>query len=200
VVRVRLTGTGEEILNPELLRAVRGADPRSFAMVMATGIVSVALRQVGAQGLSAALLWVAVVAFAVLVVASAWRVVAFGQDVRDELRRPDRVFSYFAFPAAASVVAARLAGSGSPVVVAVLAVVTVLAWIAVTCVVPAFVARARRAIADVNGTCGWWELSRRPSRRRRRMQRAWCPSGWPPGRPSWPGRPGPRSIQLSPGW
>jgi tellurite resistance protein TehA-like permease len=108
VVRVRLTGTGEEILNPELLRAVRGADPRSFAMVMATGIVSVALRQVGAQGLSAALLWVAVVAFAVLVVASAWRVVAFGQDVRDELRRPDRVFSYFAFPAAASVVAAGI--------------------------------------------------------------------------------------------
>ncbi|HEY6315290.1 MAG TPA: tellurite resistance/C4-dicarboxylate transporter family protein [Streptosporangiaceae bacterium] len=145
-------------MNPELLRAVRGADPRSFAMVMATGIVSVALRQAGAQGLSAALLWVAVVAFAVLVVASAWRVAAFGQEVRGELRRPDRVFSYFAFPAAASVVAARLAGSGSPVVVAVLVVVTVLAWVAVTCLVlgfPAFVARARRAIADVNGT---WEL------------------------------------------
>lgn len=38
-------------------------------MVMATGIVSVALRLIGQPDLSWALLWVAAVAFAVLVVA-----------------------------------------------------------------------------------------------------------------------------------
>jgi hypothetical protein len=38
-----------------LTPAVRGADPRAFAMVMAAGIVSVALRQAGSPGLSAAL-------------------------------------------------------------------------------------------------------------------------------------------------
>jgi tellurite resistance protein TehA-like permease len=67
-------------------------------MVMATGIVSVGLGLAGSPDLSAGLLWVAVVAFAVLVAASACRVVAFGRDVRAELRRSDRVFSYFALP------------------------------------------------------------------------------------------------------
>jgi hypothetical protein len=42
-----------------LAPAMRAADPRAFAMVMATGIVSVALRQAGTPPLSAALLWVA---------------------------------------------------------------------------------------------------------------------------------------------
>jgi tellurite resistance protein TehA-like permease len=153
---------------------VRGADPRCFAMVMATGIVSVALRLAGSLGLSAALLWVAAAAFAVLVVASAGRVAAFGPDVRRELRRPDRLFSYFAFPAAASVLAARLVdqpgrGPTDPVgVVAALTVATALAWAAVTCAVVAFLARwagprraiadtgQRRAVADVNGTWQLW--------------------------------------------
>ncbi|MGH3289047.1 MAG: hypothetical protein ACRDPD_30960, partial [Streptosporangiaceae bacterium] len=96
---------------------------------MATGIVSVALGLAGRPDLSAALLWVAVAAFAVLVAASAWRVTAFGRDVRAELRRPDRLFSYFAFPAAAGVLGARLAGHGAAGVVAALAAVTAAAWI-----------------------------------------------------------------------
>jgi tellurite resistance protein TehA-like permease len=93
-----------------LRRAVRDADPRCFALVMATGIVSVALRLIGHP--SWALPWVAAVAFAVLVVASVWRVTAFGSQVRGQLGRADRLFGYFAFPAAASVLAARLAGDG----------------------------------------------------------------------------------------
>src|SRR5260370_36733151 len=91
---------------------VRDADSRCFTMVMATGIVSVAPRLAGSPDLSLTLLWVGIVAFAVLVVASAWRVVAFGRDMRAELRRPDRMFSYFAFPAAASMLGTRLAGPG----------------------------------------------------------------------------------------
>jgi len=139
--------------------AVRGADPRWFAMVMATGIVSVALRLAGSPDLSAVLLWVAAAAFAVLLVASAWRVAASGREVRGELSRPDRLFSYFAFPAAASVLAARLAGPGargSAGVVAALTSVTAVAWIALSGVVLAFLASwagPRRAITEVNG--GW---------------------------------------------
>jgi tellurite resistance protein TehA-like permease len=140
---------------------IRGADPRCFAMVMATGIVSVALRMVGSSGLSAVLLWVGAAAFVVLVVASAGRVAWYGRDVRRELQRPDRLFSYFAFPAAASVLAARLAEH--PVgslhgVVAVLVAAAALAWVAVTCAVVAFLAgwAGRRAVADVNGTWQLW--------------------------------------------
>jgi tellurite resistance protein TehA-like permease len=131
-------------------------------MVMATGIVSVALRLIGHPDLSWALLWVAAVAFAALVVASVWRVAAFGSQVRDELGRPDRLFSYFAFPAAASVLAARLAGDGPSGVTAVLTATTAVAWIALTGVVLAFLAflaswaGPRRAITDVNGTWQLW--------------------------------------------
>jgi tellurite resistance protein TehA-like permease len=146
-----------------LLRAaVRDADPRSFAMVMATGIVSEALRLAGSPDLSAVLLWVAGAAFAVLVGASAWRVAGFGRDVRGELRRPDRLFSYFAFPAAASVLAARLAGPAPASrvgLVAALAVVTAVAWIALNGVVLAFLATwagPRRAVTDVNGSWQLW--------------------------------------------
>ncbi len=143
-------------------RAVRGADPRWFAMVMATGIVSEALRLVGSPDLSAVLLWVAAAAFAVLVVASAWRIAAFGREVRGELSPRDRLFSYFAFPAAASVLAARLAGSGvhgSAVAVAALAPVTAVAWFALSGVVLAFLASwagPRRAITEVNGSWQLW--------------------------------------------
>jgi tellurite resistance protein TehA-like permease len=144
---------------PRVVRVVRGADPRCFAMVMATGIVSVALRLAGSPGPSVALLWVAVAAFAVLVVASARRVAAFGPRVRDELSRPDRLFSYFAFPAAASVLGARLAGDDPPGVVAVLTAVTAVAWIAVSRIVLGYLASwagPRRAITDVNGTWQLW--------------------------------------------
>src|SRR5260370_35326051 len=81
---------------------VRDADSRCFTMVMATGIVSVAPRLAGSPDLSLALLRGGIGAFAVLGVASAWRVVAFGRGVRAELRRPDRGFIHVAFPVAAS--------------------------------------------------------------------------------------------------
>src|SRR5579871_281246 len=145
------------------LRAViRGADPRCFAMVMATGIVSVALRLAGRPVPSAVLLWVAVVAFGVLVAASAWRVAAFGPLVRGELNRPDRLFSFFAFPAAASVLAARLAGPagyGLAGVVTALAAATAVAWIALTGAVLAFLTAwpgPRRAAGHVHGSWQLW--------------------------------------------
>jgi tellurite resistance protein TehA-like permease len=154
-VRVRLARAARV----GLPRAVRGADPRCFAMVMATGIVSVALRLVGSPDLSVVLLWVAAAAFAVLVVASAWRVAALSREVRGELSRPDRLFSYFTFPAAASVLAARLAGDSPAGAVAALTAVTAVTWIALNGVVVAFLAAwagPRRAIADVNGTWQLW--------------------------------------------
>jgi tellurite resistance protein TehA-like permease len=105
---------------------------------------------------------VAAAAFAVLVGVSAWRVGAFGRDVRGELRRPDRLFSYFAFPAAASVLAARLAGptpASRVSLIAALAVVTAVAWIALSGVVLVFLATwagPRRAVTDVNGSWQLW--------------------------------------------
>jgi tellurite resistance protein TehA-like permease len=148
------------------LRAVRDADPRCFAMVMATGIVSVALRLTDNRDLSAVLLWVSIAAFAVLVVASAWRIAAFGSQVRGELGRPNELFGYFAFAAAASVLGARLAGDGPPTVVAVLTAVTAVAWIALcgvaTGLIPALVVfgtvRWRRGLTPRGFRREWWMI------------------------------------------
>jgi len=139
---------------------VRGADPSAFAMVMATGIVSVGLRQAGSSLLSAALLWLASAAFVVLAAASGWRAAWFPGDVRRDVARPDRVFSYFAIPAAASVLAARLADRGQHDVVAVLTVTTVLAWAAccglVLTLLAAQTGTLRERIPDVDGTWQLW--------------------------------------------
>jgi tellurite resistance protein TehA-like permease len=144
------------MLAPAVALAVRGADPRAFAMVMATGIVSVALREAGSSFLSVALLWVASAAFVVLAAASVGRAAAYPADVRRDLTRPDGVFSFFALPAAASVLAARVTDRD---VVAALTVLAALAWVAACIVVVAFVVRPtgpRRAITDVNGTWQLW--------------------------------------------
>jgi tellurite resistance protein TehA-like permease len=142
-----------------LAQAVRGTDARAFAMVMATGIVSIALRQAGNPALSEALLWIASAAFVVLVVGSVWRAAWFPADARSDLIRPDRVFSFFAIAAAASVLAARLADRGQHIVVAALTACTALAWAAACGLVITFLADrtgTRRAIADVNGTWQLW--------------------------------------------
>jgi tellurite resistance protein TehA-like permease len=144
-------------------RVLRGVHPGWFAMVMATGIVSVALLQAGSPPLSVALLWLAAPAFAVLTVLSAWRAAAFGPPVRDELGRPDQVFSYFAFAAAASVLGSRLADYGhrdaAASAVAVLALAAALAWILLTVLVLVILAvrpGLRQAITEVNGTWQLW--------------------------------------------
>jgi tellurite resistance protein TehA-like permease len=93
-----------------LARAVRRAGPACFPMVMATGIVSVALRQAGQPSWSAALLVIAAAAFVILLAASVVRGVSFPADLREDLGRPDRAFASFAFVAACGVLGDRLAG------------------------------------------------------------------------------------------
>ena len=99
-------------------------------------------------------------AFVVLVAASAGRAAWFPADVRRDLTRPDRVFSFFAVPAAASVLAARVADRGQHVAVAALTATTVLAWAVACGLVLAFLAARtgplRDRITDVNGTWQLW--------------------------------------------
>jgi tellurite resistance protein TehA-like permease len=119
-----------------LVRAVRRAGPASFPVVMATGIVSAALRQAGQPSLSAALLVIAVAVFVILLAASAVRAVAFPASLRADLGRPDRAFTSFAFVAACGVLGYRLAGGGYRLPAAAAAGAALAAWLGVTCLVP----------------------------------------------------------------
>ena len=58
---------------PRLRTGIRDTDPGYFALVMATGIVSAAVRLDGAGRLAAVLLAAGVVAYALLVLAYGWR-------------------------------------------------------------------------------------------------------------------------------
>lgn len=89
--------------------ALRGLSPGYFAMVMATGILSVGLRADGRLTTSAVLLAVAVVAFVVLLLLNAWRLVAFPEALGHDFTDPQRGFGFYTLVAAADVLAARLA-------------------------------------------------------------------------------------------
>jgi tellurite resistance protein TehA-like permease len=143
-----------------LARAARRAGPACFPVVMATGIVSAALRQAGQPYLSAALLVIAAAVFVVLLAASAVRAVAFPASLRADLGRPDRAFTWFASVAACGVLGDRLASGGYQLAAAAAAGSALAAWLGVTCLVPARLAvrRPPPRLADVNGTWFLWAV------------------------------------------
>lgn len=143
-----------------LARAVRRAGPACFPVVMATGIVSAALRQAGQPSLSAALLVIAVAVFVILLAGSAVRAVAFPASLRAGLSRPDRAFTSFAFAAACGVLGDRLASGGYRLPAAAASGAALAAWLGVTGLVPARLAvrRPPPRLADVNGTWYLWAV------------------------------------------
>ncbi len=145
-----------------LPKALRAAQPGSFAVVMATGIVSAALLDASHPHLSAGLLGVAAAAFAILAGASALRAAAFPGLLRDDLACPARAFTCFAFVAACDVLGDRLTADGHDAASLALAVAALAAWLALTALVPGRMAVGYRhppTIADVSGDWYLWAVS-----------------------------------------
>ncbi len=140
---------------------MRGARPGSFALVMATGIVSTALDQAGWALPSAALLTIAAACFAALAAASALRAAAFPADVRAGLTCPKQAFTCFALVAASDVLGARLAADGHGGAAAGLAALALAAWLALSGLVPGRMAIRRQpaALSDVSGNWYLWAVS-----------------------------------------
>ncbi|MCV7260768.1 tellurite resistance/C4-dicarboxylate transporter family protein [Mycobacterium shimoidei] len=116
--------------------AVRTLHPGYFALVMATGIVSIAMHNHGAYPLSVALLWLACGAFAVLLIVTAVRIIAFRADLIADLQDPRRAFGSFTFVAAADVLGTRLAVDSHYRIASALLLVGWLAWLVLGYVVP----------------------------------------------------------------
>lgn len=148
-----------QIMSSHARETARGPAPGSFALVMATGIVSDGLRQDGLSGPADGLLVVAATAFAVLLIASAWRAVTAPGQLRADLASPGRAFTSFAFVAASSVLGSGLAGAGLPATAAALAILALAAWLTLTWIVPIRLVAHRPAIADVNGTWYLWAVA-----------------------------------------
>jgi tellurite resistance protein TehA-like permease len=143
-------------------RAVESLTPGYFALVMATGIISVGLHLDGHRLLSDALLGVCGAAFAVLLVLNLWRWIGYRQAVVEDFTDPRRAFGFFTFVAGTNVLGVRLALGGADHATAILLAVAGVAWLALGYVVPwtAVLGRQERPIvATANGTWFIWVVA-----------------------------------------
>ena len=142
--------------------AVRTLHPGYFALVMATGIVSIGMQYRGAYALSVVLLWIAGIAYAWLITLTVIRVIGFRREFLDDLTDPRRGFGMFTFVAATDVVGARLTVDGHYVPAFVLLAVGWVAWLILGYVVPwtAVLGHAARPVLQsANGTWFIWVVA-----------------------------------------
>ena len=142
--------------------AVRSLNPGYFALVMASGIVSIAMHHQQAIALSVLLLWIAVLAYAVLLVVSAIRLVSFRHEFRSDLSDSGRAFGLFTFVAATNVLGTRLVIDGYNDVAFGLLMVGSLAWLVLGYLVPwtAVLSTAERPVVQrANGTWFIWVVA-----------------------------------------
>lgn len=142
--------------------AVSGLAPAYFALVMATGIISVGMRLESFDLLSALLLIIAASAFVVLLVLSGWRLVTARPEMAEDFTDPGRAFGFFTFVAGANVLGVRLAMSGHQTWTAVLLVVSGASWVVLGYLIPwtAVLGRnVRPVLATANGTWFVWVVA-----------------------------------------
>lgn len=142
--------------------AVRTLHPGYFALVMATGIMSIAMNYHRVHALSVALLWVAGVAYVILVALTVARTIAYRREFMADLTDPSRGFAMFTFVAATCVVATRLATDGHYGLAFGLLAVGWAAWMVLGYVVPwtAVLGRAvRPVLQSANGTWFIWVVA-----------------------------------------
>ncbi|GAA3518580.1 tellurite resistance/C4-dicarboxylate transporter family protein [Nocardioides daeguensis] len=142
--------------------AVEGLTPGYFALVMATGILSVGTHLEGVDLLSEVLLGVCVASFVVLGALTVWRFLAYRSAVVDDFTDPRRAFGFFTFVAGTNVLGVRLGLEGWHAATAVLLAVAGLAWLALGYVVPwtAVLGRQERPVlATANGTWFIWVVA-----------------------------------------
>lgn len=85
------------------LRWLEGLPPGYFALVMATGILAFAFNMIGQALLSTLMAILSFIAWLVLLVLSAWRLLRFPHAVKIDLLNIRRVFAFFTLVAATSI-------------------------------------------------------------------------------------------------
>lgn len=141
-----------------MARALKGQSLGGFAFVMATGIISTALWFDHAKLLSVVMLWIGLVAYAVLWVVHLVRLARWPKLVLAEVTGLT-AFSSLAIVAASNVLSARLAITGEHRIALLLFAVGAVTWIGLGYGVPlAMIMHAHRhtSLNPVNGTWFMW--------------------------------------------
>ncbi|MFV0251871.1 MAG: tellurite resistance/C4-dicarboxylate transporter family protein [Beutenbergiaceae bacterium] len=142
--------------------SIRTLTPGYFALVMASGIVSVALQQRGWMAISYVLFAIAGLAYIVLVALSIVRFIRYRAEMAADFQAPMRAFGFFTFVAGTNVLGTRAAGEGWMELTAVLLGVAAAAWLVMGYVIPwsAVVGRSERpVVALANGTWFIWVVA-----------------------------------------
>ena len=147
---------------PTRLRTgIRQLFPGYFALVMATGIVSVAVGSDGAAGLSAAMLVLGIACYLVLIGCYIWRFASCRPEFMADATGPRTAFSLFTFTAASDVLGSRLGGGGYYMAAVVLLIVAGTVWLLLSYWVPLALITSRgtgSALAGINGTWFLWTV------------------------------------------
>lgn len=139
-----------------------GLTPGYFALVMASGIVSLGLKLCGYDVLSATLFAIAGVAYVVLLGLNVWRFFACRAEMVADFRAPKRAFGFFTFVAGTNVFGARAGAEGWYAVTASLLLVAFGVWLVLGYVIPwsAVLSREERpVVALANGTWFIWVVA-----------------------------------------
>ncbi|WP_323187103.1 MULTISPECIES: DUF488 family protein [unclassified Streptomyces] len=140
--------------------AVTNLNPGALAFVMGTGIVSTALYVNDAGTASAALLWVALAGFAVLVPAYGWRLLRRRERFVADLLGP-RAFAFLTLAISSNVLAARLAPDGRTAAAGAFLAFGALGWLLLDYGIPlALITTLKRgpSLDQVNGTWFLWAV------------------------------------------
>jgi tellurite resistance protein TehA-like permease len=143
-------------------RTVADLAPGSFALVMATGIVSIGLRTAGLPAVARALLALAALAAAVLVLLTAARWLRHRERMRADARDPEVAFGFFTTVAAACVLAVGLQEEGADGAALVLLGVGGALWVVLGYVLPWQVLMVRDGgpvLARVGGSWFIWSVA-----------------------------------------
>lgn len=149
---------------------VRDLDPGYFGLVMATGIVSQAMKLDGATRPSGIMLGIAILAYLALAVMYVCRLARHPGAIKADSRDPRRAFGFFTLAAGSDVLAVRLAGDGHVTATAVLLAVGGVSCALLSYGVPLLLASGsssgratrgpvRSALANANGTWFLWPVA-----------------------------------------
>ena len=136
--------------------------PGYFALVMATGIVSVGCQLRGWTLVSRVMLGLTAAEYAVLVVLTVWRIVAHRRELAADAHDTRKAFLFFTFVAGTGVLSVGLAGQGQLLTATVLFAIAGLAWVVLGYTIPwsAVLSRSERpVVAAANGTWFVWVVA-----------------------------------------
>ena len=152
--------------DPTRLDRVRGGvealTPGYFALVMASGIISLGLMLVGFVVLSHVLFAVCGLAYVVLCLLNAWRFLRYRSAMVADFRAPKRAFGFFTFVAGTNVLGARAGAEGWYTLTAWLLGISFAVWLLLGYVIPwsAVLSRTERpVVALANGTWFIWVVA-----------------------------------------